>query len=202
MILTIRLLWLRRFFQLYNFMMWFFAPLGRPTFLYRQESRQRNSSPSLAKHSILIGLLSETLWFVIHDSSQRLGVLPRPFGFHLRLAKRLSQQVRWDYSTELAWMLFDKSVSLFWLQAKPPPCAGVWVLMFLKNNIKSEAGMPSPVLLSMDANQNRTGQKTVKLTGYTSSGGRFSLGTFFVRSKKVPRFQWKRKPHTLVATRK
>jgi hypothetical protein len=39
----------------------------------------------------------------------------------------------------------------------------------------------------MDANQNRTGQKTEKLTDYTSNGGRFSFGTFFVRTKKVPR---------------
>ena len=33
--------------------------------------------------------------------------------------------------------------------------------------------MPSPVLLSMDANQNRIGQKTLKLTDDTSSGGSF-----------------------------
>jgi len=33
--------------------------------------------------------------------------------------------------------------------------------------------MPSPVLLSRDANQNRTGKKTKKLTGYTSKGDSF-----------------------------
>ena len=30
--------------------------------------------------------------------------------------------------------------------------------------------------------------KTIKLTDYTSIGGQFSLGTFFVCTKKVPRF--------------
>ena len=31
------------------------------------------------------------------------------------------------------------------------------------------------------------GKKVIKLTGYTSNGGRFSLDTFFVRTKKVSR---------------
>jgi len=40
----------------------------------------------------------------------------------------------------------------------------------------------------MDANQNRTRQKTGKLTGDTSNGGRFSFPPFFVRTKKGGRF--------------
>jgi len=46
--------------------------------------------------------------------------------------------------------------------------------------------MASPVLLSMDANQNRTGQKTGKLTSYTRNGGEF-LCLLSCRYKKVGR---------------
>ena len=46
--------------------------------------------------------------------------------------------------------------------------------------------MASPVLLSMDANQNRTGQKTGKLTGYARIGGVVSFGYFSLdKQRKV-----------------
>jgi len=54
---------------------------------------------------------------------------------------------------------------------------------------RSEPWMASPVLLSMDANQTGTGQKTPKLTDNTSNGGSISLLTFLLRQEsKSP--QW------------
>ena len=158
----------------------------RPTFLCRQESRQRNSSPALANQSRLIGLLSETLWFTLLGSSQRLGVLPRPIRVSLALSQTSLMAAQGDCPLSRHSTDYQEFISTIVVSRKPP-CAGVWVFVFFEKKNKSEPGKASPVLLSMEANQNRSGQKTRKLTGYTRNGGRFSLDTFFVRTKKVSR---------------
>jgi len=69
------------------------------------------------------------------------------------------------------------------------------VLVFvLLSKKEREPGKASPVLLSRDANQNRSRQKIQKLTEYTRNGGVFSFGYFSLdKQRKVSRPSWDEK---------
>ena len=156
----------------------------RPTFLYRQESRQRNSSPAPAKRSLLIGLLSETLWFAFLGSSQRLGVLPRPIRVSPAFSQTLLTAAQGDYPLSRHSTGYQEFISTIVVSRKPL-CAGVWVFMFFEE-IKIERAMDGEPGFAEQGCESKPDRAKNRKTHWVhpQRGCRFFWILFFWQAKK------------------